>query len=67
MNEIEMIEWLANEENEYTVTCDRWPNGHWRVGLDWWGENKYVFICEQPTLKEALAMAVDYVNNPKKY
>lgn len=55
----------------HSVWCDKWHDqwGHWRVALDWQGGEvgQYLFICEKPTLLEAVETALDYAKNPKKY
>lgn len=49
---------------KYEITLRKWDDewGHWRLGLEWEGENRYEFICEKPTIEECLDMAIKYVN-----
>ena len=48
--------------SHYVLRLEKWRNSNsWRVGLNWWSENDYEFVCEGKTLKEALHMAYRYV------
>jgi len=54
-----MIEFL--EDHKKYVRCEQWIDDewhHWRVGLNWLGEGKFDYICEQKELVDALWMAV---------
>lgn len=56
----QMIEYL---NTKYVVRMEQWNDEfkHWRVGLDWLDEDKYVYIVEKPELCDALWEAVKYV------
>lgn len=47
------------------VRIEQWrregtPGDQWRVGIEWYGDDDYLFICEQPTLLQALEMVLDH-------
>ena len=48
--------------SKYKITLIRWDDEwkHWRLGLNWEGENNYEFICEKPTIDECLDLAIKY-------
>jgi len=51
----ELIETLGSK---YMVRIEKWKDGSaWRVGLDWYSEDNYLFLCEKPTLIEAIQCA----------
>ena len=41
---------------------DKDSNGAWRAGIEWFSADNYEFLCEQPTLLEALRMVRDYMD-----
>lgn len=52
--------------SKYFLTIVQWKDkSAWRVGLDWKNEHDYEFICEKPTLIEALECAYGYANGMK--
>ncbi len=47
--------------SKYTLRIEKWIGQEsWRVGLNWVGKDDYDFICEKPTLVQALKCAYDY-------
>ena len=46
----------------YVVKMDQWDDEskYWRAGLDWLGEDVYEYVCEKPTLKEALNLCMRF-------
>ncbi len=49
--------------SKYSLRIEKWKNEKaWRVGLDWYSQKDYLFICEQPTLLDALIMCMKYDN-----
>lgn len=59
MNTIEMIEVLGGK---YQVRIEQWKDGStsWRVGLDWFDGDDYMYVCEGKSLDEAVKMAYEY-------
>lgn len=47
------------------LRIERWRDSykHWRVGIEWYGENEYEFVCEYPTLDECLDKIIWYIDN----
>ena len=53
----------------YVVKLDQWGDEwrHWRGGLDWFGAENYVFVCEKKTFAEVVNCLLDYAReNPKQ-
>lgn len=48
----------------YMLRIDQWrqDHKHWRVGIDWYNAEDFVYICEFPTLSECLVSIIDYIN-----
>lgn len=34
---------------------------HWRAGIEWYGDDRFEFICELPTLEKALDAIILYM------
>jgi hypothetical protein len=50
------------------LRLERWRNDeakHYRGGIEWY-ENKFEFICEQPTLEQCLDMIIEYMDYGSK-
>lgn len=58
----EIIEEITTDTKR-VLRIERWSdsNKHWRVGIDWFGEEDYEYIVEKSTLIEALVSAKDYL------
>lgn len=50
--------------SKYVLRVEMWRDGSqsWRAGIDWFGEDMFEFICEQPTLDECLDLIIKYIN-----
>jgi len=62
------VDFLVREISEKKMLrIERWRDDykHYRVGIEWYGEDDYEFICEKPTLLDALQLAYDYLNDEK--
>lgn len=67
---IKPIEEMIREISaQRSLTIQQWRDqwGHWRVGIDWWGENDYWFIVEKRTLESALHEAYLFFKDPTGY
>lgn len=45
------------------LRVEKWKDkhGHWRAGIEWYGEDEYEFIVEKPSLKECLTEVCIYM------
>ncbi len=51
-----------------SLRIEMWRDGSnaWRVGLDWFGEDDFAYLCEDTSLLSALKMARDFLYRPSE-
>lgn len=59
-NTIDKIDYIGSRK---MLRVEKWrvENGHWRTGIEWYGEDRFEFICEKPTIDECLDLILDYM------
>lgn len=71
MNLSEKLEYIGSKK---MLRVERWrkePNtvdglGAWRAGIEWYSEDKYIFICEYPSLEQCLDAIIKYMEKNKR-
>ena len=61
----EKVDYISTRKR---LHIERWKDEakHYRAGIDWYGKNKFEFICEQPTLEQCLDMIIEYMDYGSK-
>ena len=61
MSELQMIKEIGSKK---MLRMEQWRDdfGSWRVGIEWYDEDNYEFVCEYPTLKMCLKECINYIN-----
>ncbi len=46
------------------LRVERWKDkyGHWRAGIEWYGKDKFEFVCKKPTLEECLDLIIKFMD-----
>ena len=62
MTELEMIKDIGSKK---MLRIEQWRDkwGSWRVGIEWYDEDRYEFVCEYPTLMKCLQECINYLND----
>ena len=65
MTTIEKIEYIGSKK---MLRMERWRNplGAWRVGIEWYSEDRVEFMCEHDSLDTCLNKMILWIDTPAK-